>query len=277
MLAGMRTLVLIFLVGCGGDKLTSIAESKKLSELSPDDMKKLCEDMKTYRAKKKVTDDPIKISCNAEAVMTVARSDAKDDAALRAECKKAVETCLAKMEKIPAPKDLDCNDKKFSAEMSRCDATVGEFVGCVDDINAVMKKKFASDAACGQLKADEKDGIFDRMKIPKCDALEKCKNLWGVFSNKEGGMSGDGGDSAFKEALAKFGEFKTQMCECKDKACGNAVSEAMTKWGTEPAKTASKDSRPDAATAKKISDTMAAYTECMTKVMTAPAPAPTPP
>jgi hypothetical protein len=285
MLPAMRALLLVGLligvvgIGCGGDKITSVTESKKLSELSGDDMKQLCEDMKVYKTKKKVSDEEnIKISCNAQAVMTVAKSEAKDDAALRAECKKVLDACLAKKDKMPDATEIDCNDKKFSGEMSACDATVGELTECVNDMNGVLKK-FATEDACGMLKVGDKDGLgafFDRMKSPKCDAMEtKCK-----AGKARADKSGGGGDALAQEALTKVDGFRDQMCACKDKDCATKVSDAMTKWGNEMASKVGKE-KPEIAIAKKMGESVTKFTECMTKLMMdaapAPAPAPAPP
>ncbi len=78
------------------------------------------------------------------------------------------------------------------------------------------------------------------------------------------GCKKKGGDS-----LAKMEEFSKAMCECKDKACADKVNADMTTWGTEMAKTADKDAKPDPDMAKKSADIMTKYTECMTKVMMA--------
>jgi hypothetical protein len=71
------------------------------------------------------------------------------------------------------------------------------------------------------------------------------------------------------EAIAKMEEFQKAMCECKDKACADKVQEDMTKWGTEQAKTAAKDEKPDPELVKKTTDIMQKYSECMTKLMMA--------
>src|SRR4051794_15982872 len=53
------------------------------------------------------------------------------------------------------------------------------------------------------------------------------------FGCKKGGGAGN--------AIAKMTEFKDKMCACKDKACTEKVTEEMTKWGQEQAKSADKD------------------------------------
>ena len=73
------------------------------------------------------------------------------------------------------------------------------------------------------------------------------------------------------DALAMMEKFSKQMCDCKDKACADKVNEDMTKWGTEMAKTASYDERPDPDMAKRSADIMTKYVDCMTKLMMADA------
>jgi hypothetical protein len=87
-------------------------------------------------------------------------------------------------------------------------------------------------------------------------------SLFGVTACKKKG-------GAATEAIAKLEAFSKDMCECKDKACADKVNDAMSKWGTEMAKTAAKDDKPDPELAKKSADVMTKYTECMTKLMMA--------
>src|SRR5262245_35051160 len=71
------------------------------------------------------------------------------------------------------------------------------------------------------------------------------------------------------DAIAKMEGFQKAMCDCKDKACADKVQEEMTKWGTEAAKNAKPDEKPDPEMVKKSGEIMTKYTECMTKLMTA--------
>jgi hypothetical protein len=71
------------------------------------------------------------------------------------------------------------------------------------------------------------------------------------------------------DAIAKMEGFQKAMCDCKDKACADKVQEDMTKWGTEAAKNAKADEKPDPDMVKKSGEIMTKYTECMTKLMTA--------
>jgi hypothetical protein len=78
--------------------------------------------------------------------------------------------------------------------------------------------------------------------------------------------------SAATEALAMMRGFTDRMCQCADKACADRVQEDMTKWGTEAAKAADRDERPDPDMVKQAGEIMTRYTECMTKLMMMSAP-----
>jgi len=85
-------------------------------------------------------------------------------------------------------------------------------------------------------------------------------SLSSIGCKKKGGAS---------DAMAKMEGFQKSMCDCKDKACADKVQEDMTKWGTEAAKNAKPDDKPDPDMVKKSGEIMTKYTECMTKLMTA--------
>jgi hypothetical protein len=70
------------------------------------------------------------------------------------------------------------------------------------------------------------------------------------------------------EAMAKMGEFKDQMCACKDKKCADGVQDAMNKWSAESAKNAGdKPEKPDEKTMKEMQEVGTKYGECMAKAM----------
>jgi hypothetical protein len=73
------------------------------------------------------------------------------------------------------------------------------------------------------------------------------------------------------DTIATMEKFQKAMCDCKDKACADKVNEDMTKWGTEMARTADYDARPDPDMAKRSADIMTKYVDCMTKLMMADA------
>src|SRR4051794_10816571 len=73
-------------------------------------------------------------------------------------------------------------------------------------------------------------------------------------------------------ALAKMTDFTERMCQCKDQACAEAVTQAMTDW----AQTMAKDDktrqqlRPSDAQVKQMATIAERMSSCMTKVMTPP-------
>lgn len=65
-------------------------------------------------------------------------------------------------------------------------------------------------------------------------------------------------------------KFTAQICACEDKACADRVQEDMMKWGTEMAKNAPRDDKPDAALVKRMTTIMERYTECATRLFGGP-------
>lgn len=82
----------------------------------------------------------------------------------------------------------------------------------------------------------------------------------GIGCKGKGGTAGNG--------LAKMGEFKDEMCKCKDAKCAQDVSAKMTAWTQEQAKGdhPTKLSEADTAKAQEISNALGT---CMAKAMTA--------
>jgi hypothetical protein len=268
----MRALFVVLLLGCGSKSaldqvpLTSVESDKKLDKLAPADMKQLCQDMQAFKTKNKASDeDNLKLGCNAQALIMAARSKATDDAAIRAECTKTLQECRAKNNKIPDAKDIDCNDTKFSAEMGSCDATVGELVDCLTDMNKQLKQ-FAAEDVCSQLKANDKvlvGKLLEKLsKTPRCDAMQaKCKP---PTPPKVGGGSGSGMPSP-QILLAKLDDFRSRMCACKDAACATEIHREFTTWGTSMPNPG--DQKYDAATQKTLTDAAQAYLTCTTKLL----------
>jgi hypothetical protein len=86
------------------------------------------------------------------------------------------------------------------------------------------------------------------------------------------GCKKKGGDS-----IAKMEGFKNDMCACKDKACSDKVTEAMTKWSQDMAKEGGdKEAKVSEDDAKKLASITEEMTKCMTKVMMSGAPTPPP-
>lgn len=73
----------------------------------------------------------------------------------------------------------------------------------------------------------------------------------------------------FQVAILKMTEFRTRMCECKDKACADKVQEDMTAWAQQMAKDAptAKSQQPSEDQIKKMTEAATLYSECMVKAM----------
>jgi hypothetical protein len=268
----MRGLALILLVACskepsilddnkggGGETLTTLSPTRTMGQLTTEETRKLCEDFKAFQKRTKPSDDQARrMTCQAEAaVTTLAGSGAEP--ALRAECKKQFDACIAKQDKPPEP-ELDCNSPEFLGQMGMCkELTIGEISDCVQDLTVVMKKLAAEDL-CGTLKITAGTPptmeIFEKMKSAKCAILEtKCQDKAGSGH----AMSPD----LENKTLAALSDFKGKMCACKDKACVEPVRQEMNRWGEKMAMQ-NPEFRPSPETAARIAQIVSDYTTCMT-------------
>jgi hypothetical protein len=268
----MRGLALILLVACskepsilddnkggGGETLTTLSPTRTMGQLTTEETRKLCEDFKAFQKRTKPSDDQARrMTCQAEAaVTTLAGSGAEP--ALRSECKKQFDACIAKQDKPPEP-ELDCNSPEFLGQMGMCkELTIGEISDCVQDLTVVMKKLAAEDL-CGTLKITAGTPptmeIFEKMKSAKCAILEtKCQDKAGSGH----AMSPD----LENKTLAALSDFKGKMCACKDKACVEPVRQEMNRWGEKMAMQ-NPEFRPSPETAARIAQIVSDYTTCMT-------------
>jgi len=267
----MRGLALILLIACnkepsvlddnkgGGQPLTTLAATRTMGQLTPAETKQLCEDFKAFQKRTKPSDDEARrMTCQAEAaVTTLAGSGAEP--ALRAECKKQFDECIAKREKPPEP-ELDCNSPEFLGQMGMCkELTIGEVSDCVQDLTVVMKKLSAEDL-CGTLKITAGTPptmeIFEKMKSAKCVVIEtKCQDKAGSGHAMAPDLE--------NKTLAALSDFKGKMCACKDKACAETVRQDMNRWGEKMA-AQNPEFRPSPETAARIAQIVSDYTTCMT-------------
>lgn len=74
-------------------------------------------------------------------------------------------------------------------------------------------------------------------------------------------------------AMAKMEEFEAAICKCTDAPCVEAVSEDMTRWSQEFARTADKNVRIDEATTRRMTEVSTRMTACAEKARTRPGPA----
>jgi hypothetical protein len=86
------------------------------------------------------------------------------------------------------------------------------------------------------------------------------------------------GGSPLAAALAKMRSFTDEMCQCKDSACAQKVSDEMVRWAQEAAKDPEwrGNMNPDEEDTKQMAAITQHMTECMSKAMAGSPPAPTP-
>src|SRR5687767_11333052 len=148
MLAPMRALSILFLVACSGsadkapanpNKVSAVAESRKIGQLSAGEKKQLCEDLKSFRTRHQLThDENVKVVCNTQAAVR-ALGDASDDD-VQGTCRKTLAACLIKNEKL-AVADMDCNSAEEIQRINECDeVTIGEINLCTKDQVLWLKK-----------------------------------------------------------------------------------------------------------------------------------------
>lgn len=167
-------------------------------------------------------------------------------------CKSKTEQAISDMKSL-RDKMCDCKDKD-----------------CVEKVEEEFKE-------IGKKYRDEKDD-------PSPETKKQAKEIMGEYRDcrrkvKHGGGGagegdGDGegnskGAAAAAEAVSKMTGFKDSMCKCADKACADKVTEEMTKWSSEMAKTGATNMKPSPEDAKKMGELSTAMGECLTKAMTA--------
>ena len=114
-----------------------------------------------------------------------------------------------------------------------------------------------TDAACatkvteGMTKWSSKDQNIDEAVAKRITELTTAMSVCAQNAN-----------SSSAAAIAKMEEFKTAMCTCTDAACTAKVTEDMTRWSQEFAKTAPKDVKIDEATTKKMTEVTTAISAC---------------
>lgn len=78
------------------------------------------------------------------------------------------------------------------------------------------------------------------------------------------------------DVVARMGQFRDAMCKCFDKPCADEVTEQMTRWGQELARSGGGTERVTEADTKAMAAVTEEMTQCMVTAMTAN-PQPPPP
>ena len=112
--------------------------------------------------------------------------------------------------------------------------------------------------ACGGGQSESAKPIANEIKKPPPDAAV------------------DAAPTGLEAVFAKMTSFKDRMCACKDKACADAISEDMNKWGAEMTKDPTMNLKVTEADAKRMATITEEFSKCMTNVMMPPAGSATP-
>ena len=67
-------------------------------------------------------------------------------------------------------------------------------------------------------------------------------------------------------ALAKMSQFADDMCRCADRACADLVTQQMSQWGQEMAKSAAEQPKMSEPDMKQMTAVAERLTRCMTKL-----------
>ena len=68
--------------------------------------------------------------------------------------------------------------------------------------------------------------------------------------------------------LAKMTQFTDEICTCSDRACADHVSEQISQWGQEMAKSYDRDAKPTEDDVKRMTSIAQRMTTCMTRIYT---------
>jgi hypothetical protein len=69
-------------------------------------------------------------------------------------------------------------------------------------------------------------------------------------------------------AFAKLNEFSDAMCKCQDRACADRITQEMTAWGQEMARSAERPERVSDEDSKRLADITERMTQCMSAIYT---------
>ncbi len=173
LLTGLTALVLCG--GCDDDDVAtprfqpeSVPESKPIDDLDEDEQQAFCDEAKEW-AQDIVGNDLPTVQCNAEGITAaVADEDGSFDLAA---CKAAREACLSE------PSEFDIEDEGLECNfdgIESCDATVGEFSACYEEI-AVLLDRVVKATTCERFADGDYPDESEYSISAGCEALfERC-------------------------------------------------------------------------------------------------------
>ncbi len=97
---------------------------------------------------------------------------------------------------------------------------------------------------------------------------EPAKPVANVVARSPADAAVDAAPNGLAVVFVKMTEFTDRMCACKDKACAEALSDEMSRWGTEIAKQPHMDEKVSDADAKRMADITDRFSKCMTALYT---------
>lgn len=131
--------------GSGGFS-TDLPGSKPLSDLTPDEVEQLCDDLDAYYANGSVTADLQELSCRLAGLLGAAFSGAETDEAAQTACQMAYDSCQAE----PGESTWECE-----APSADCTATIDELTACTNDSAESLRDATQQFPACSELTLDD--------------------------------------------------------------------------------------------------------------------------
>lgn len=153
----------------GSDSLTSVDSSKKIEDLSGEELQQLCDDY---------TDALVK-ALDQQFMCTMAAIAASAElGGSKLACEVAYDTCVDMELEIDVEEFFSCEDIiDDSDEVDDCDATVGEVDTCVQDLLKVFDD-IADSLSCSDSSSEGLEDILDVENPASCEALgDDCLDL----------------------------------------------------------------------------------------------------
>jgi hypothetical protein len=153
----------------GSDSITSVDSSKKVEDLSGEELQQLCEDY-TDALVKAVSQE---FFCTMGAIAASAELGGSELA-----CDIAYDTCIDMEFELDIEEFFSCDDFiGDSDDVGDCDATVGEVDTCVQDLLKTFED-IADSISCADNSSDDLEDILDFENPASCEALgDDCLDL----------------------------------------------------------------------------------------------------
>jgi len=145
--------------------VTSVDDDKKLSALTTEEQRRVCDDHARYLTKEVSRDELHKAQCSTQAELAGQLANVAAGGG-RPACRQAYDECLRQ----PAP-ELRITCENFPARARTCDVTVGEISACrVEQANAFAERASKADKVCDHF---DRATTGERTESPKTDACTR--------------------------------------------------------------------------------------------------------